>query len=157
MDDVYLSHTLDPSAPNGTIRDRCMCDNMKISNVKDRLKHVFHSSVQTGKMLHNEFLKIWLKKLNLSTKYFYKMTNYCVDPKVLLFLQDIIVNSTTTVKSYLSDSNCDEIRKIEEMFISDIKHNNPDACNWINDHVGNKKLIEHKKSCYYQNYSLLIS
>ena len=61
------------------------------------------------------------------------MTNYSVDPKILLFLQDIIVNSATAVKSYLSDSYCDEFRKIEDMFPLDIKSINPDADNWIND------------------------
>ena len=93
-----------------------------------------------GKMLHNEFLKTWLKKLILSAKYFYKMINYCVDPKVLLFLQDIIVNSATAIKSYFSESYCDDIKKIVDMFPLDIKSINPDADNWINDYVGNKTI-----------------
>ena len=66
------------------------------------------------------------------------MTNYSIDPKVLYFLQDIIVNSPTGIKSCLLDSCCDEIRKIEDIFSSEIEPNNNNVGNWITgtiDHV----------------------
>ena len=68
----------------------------------------FTSQHQLGKMLNNEMLRLWLKKLNLNTKDFCKMINDKVDPKVLRFSQEIIVNSADTIKSYLSPSYCDE-------------------------------------------------
>ena len=59
-----------------------MCDKMKLVNVKDHLKQgTFKSMInqkcctsqhQWGKMLINEVLKIWLKKLNLSAKDVFK-------------------------------------------------------------------------------------
>ena len=125
--------------PNGTIRYYCMSDNVKIANANNHLKHGTFKSVtnqkyctrqrQLGKMLHNQLLKTWLKKLNLSTKDFCKMTNDSVDPKVLFFLQDIIVNSATSIKSHLSDSFYNEIRKTEDVFQSEIEPNNHDTGN----------------------------
>ena len=80
-------------------------------------------------MLHNKTLKSWLKKLNLIVHDFCKMTNDSVDQKVLCFLQDIIANSTTAIKSHLSASSCEEIKKIGEMFPSNAQPNNTEEGN----------------------------
>ena len=39
VNDIDLSHTLDPNTPNDVIRDYCMCDDVKIANEKDYLKY----------------------------------------------------------------------------------------------------------------------
>ena len=66
-ENIDLSHTLDQSLPNRTIRDDCMCDSAKIANAKDRLKQgTFKSMIdkkfctrkhQWTKMLHDKMLK----------------------------------------------------------------------------------------------------
>ena len=155
IDDADLLHTLCSSTPNGIIHDYCMCDEMKIANAKDHLKYgTFKSMInqkyhshrhQWGKILRNELLKKRLKKLFLSSKYFCKMINDSVDPKVLFFFQDIITNSATAIKYYLSDSCCEEISKIEDMLPSDIKPNNPDAGDLITKHVGNQTIDQVSK------------
>ena len=71
------------------------------------------------------------------------MTNECVHPKLLCFLQDDVVNFVTAIKYYLSDRNYDEIRKIEENFPSNIQPNNTESGNCIIDNMDNKKLIKH--------------
>ena len=72
------------------------------------------------------------------------MKNDSVDPKVINLLQDIIANSTTSIKYYLLDSYCDEIGKTEENFLSDVKPNNPNAGNLIAEHARNQ-IIKHQK------------
>ena len=67
IDDVYLSRTLDPNTPNGMIRDCCICDNIKIANEKDHLKHDNLESVinqkcctsqnQQSGTFHNKLMK----------------------------------------------------------------------------------------------------
>ena len=65
------------------------------------------------------------------------MTNDSVDPKVLCFLQDIVVNSADAIKSHLSSRSCNEIRNIEEMLPTIIQPNNLETGNWITNHVAN--------------------
>ena len=53
IDDVDLSHTLDPIIPNGTIYYCCMRDNAKIANVKDHLKYgAFNSMINQKHHTH---------------------------------------------------------------------------------------------------------
>ena len=79
----------------------------------------------------------WLKRINLSTTDFCKITNDKVDPKVLCFLQDIIVNSADAIKSCLSQSCCDKLNNIEDMFPSTLQPNDPESTNCIAGCVSN--------------------
>ena len=97
------------------------------------------------KICHNQLLKTWLKILNLSVKDFFKMINDSFDPKFMFFLQDVIMISATAFKSCLSESSCKEIRKTEDVFLSDIERNNHDVGNWITVCVSNQTIDQSSK------------
>ena len=133
-----------------------MCDNMKIANAKDHLKQVTFKSIinqkhytrqhQWRKMLHDEVLKLLRKQLNLNAKGFCKMRNNSVDAKVLHFLQDVVVNSAIEIKSYFPASSCYEIRKIKEMFLTNVQPNDPESCNWITNHAAKQTIDQTSKA-----------
>ena len=60
-------------------------------------------------------------------------------------MQDVVVNSETAIKYYLSISYYDEIRKIEENFQTIIRPNNPEVGNWINNHMANQTIDQMSK------------
>ena len=68
------------------------------------------------------------------------MTNDSVDPKVLCFSQDIIVNSAFAITSYFHANSCEEIRKIECMFPTNVQPNDPEAGDWVTNHVANQTI-----------------
>ena len=82
-DNIYLSHDVEPSSPNRTIRDYCMFSQKKVKNAKSHLKlgdfqkmvnqNHCTSQNQLGEMMSNDTLRLWLKQLNLSAKDFCKM------------------------------------------------------------------------------------
>ena len=78
--------------------------------------------------------------IKFNCKSFCKIANDSFNQKFLCFLQDIIANSTTVIKSHLSASSCEEIKKIEEVFLSNAQPNNTEAGNLIYDHVANQTI-----------------
>ena len=56
----------------------------------------------------------------------------------MCFLEEIIVNSTTVIKSFLSDIYHEKIRKTEDVFPSDFNPKNPDVGDWITECVENQ-------------------
>ena len=63
-----------------------------------------------------------------------------VDAKVLCFLQEIIANSTTDIKSYFSERICDQLVETGSILPLDVKPDNPDVGLWITDNALNQTM-----------------
>ena len=78
-----------------------MLKNTSLTNTKAHLKEITfqtminqkHYNVQNqlGKIIHDEMLSLWIKKLDSSAKYFSRMTNEDVDPKVMYFFRMLLL------------------------------------------------------------------